>query len=31
MKFRIEVVCINDAGHEHRNDVLEKWGRVIRE
>ena len=23
MKFRIEVVCINDAGHEHRNDVLE--------
>ena len=23
MKFRIEVVCINDAGHEQRNDVLE--------
>ena len=23
MKFRIEVVCINDAGHEYRNDVLE--------
>src|SRR5215831_1512376 len=23
MKFRIQVVCINDAGHEHRSDLLE--------
>ena len=23
MKFRIQVVCVNDAGHEHRNDLLE--------
>jgi hypothetical protein len=23
MKFRIQVVCINDAGQEHRNDLLE--------
>lgn len=23
MKFRVEVVCVNDAGQEHRSDVLE--------
>src|SRR5215467_13458039 len=23
MKFRVEVVCISDAGQEHRNDVVE--------
>ena len=23
MKFRIQVVCINDAGREHRSDLLE--------
>ena len=23
MKFRVEVVCINDAGQEQRSDVLE--------
>ena len=23
MKFRVGVVCINDAGQEHRSDVLE--------
>jgi len=23
MKFRVEVVCISEAGQEHRSDVLE--------
>jgi hypothetical protein len=23
MKFRLEVVCISDGGHEHRSDALE--------
>jgi len=29
MKFRVEVVCINDAGQEHRSDVLEMERRQL--
>lgn len=29
MKFRVEVVCVNDAGQEHRSDVLEMERRQL--
>jgi len=29
MKFRVEVVCISDAGQEHRSDVLEMERRQL--
>ena len=29
MKFRVEVVCISDAGQEHRSDLLEMERRQL--